>query len=508
MNISIPDLSLVVLVGPSGSGKTTFAARHFLPTEVLSSDACRGWVSDDPNHQAATKDAFEVLHYIAGKRLAAGRLTVVDATSVQPEARRPLVRLAKEHHVLPVAIVLNLPEKICSARNQDRPERQFGPRVIRHQRSQLQRSLRGLRREGFRQVHVLDEPEAIDQVQLTRTPLWCDRRNECGPFDVIGDVHGCGDELESLLGLLGYEPQLIAKEPGWLPISYAHPDGRRAVFVGDLVDRGPRCLAVLSIVRNMMRHTHALCVPGNHDEKLLRWLRGRKVKVAYGLAETIAQIEAVPNDEQETFKAQLIEFLDGLVSHCVLDGGKLVVAHAGMPEHLQGRASGRVRELAMYGETTGEIDEFGLPVRYNWAADYRGSAMVVYGHTPHAEARWLNRTINVDTGCVFGGRLTALRYPEETLVSTPARQVYCESARPLHPQGGPTLQQQSDHLLDAADVLGKRIISTRLRNNITIREENAMAAWEVMSRFAVDPKWLIYLPPTMSPSSGTSPSRR
>ena len=200
---------------------------------------------------------------------------------------------------------------------------------------------------------------------------------------------------------------------------------------------------------------------------------------------------------------ELAEFLDGLVSHYVLDDGKLVVAHAGMKAEMQGRGSGKVRDFALYGETTGETDEFGLPVRYNWAAEYRGPAMVVYGHTPVPEPEWLNRTVNIDTGCVFGGKLTALRYPEKEFVSVPAARTYCEPARPFLPdeQQAPklTAQQAHDDVLDADDVLGKRIISTRLRGNVTIREENATAALEVMSRFAANPKWLIYLPPTMSP---------
>src|SRR5919109_270473 len=144
MKISIPNLSLVVLIGPSGAGKSTFARKHFLPTEVLSSDACRAMVSDAENNQAATNDAFELLHFIAQKRLALGRLTVIDATNVQQEARKPLVALARAQHVLPVAIVFDLPEKICAERNASRPDRQFGVHVLRQQRAQLRRSLRGL----------------------------------------------------------------------------------------------------------------------------------------------------------------------------------------------------------------------------------------------------------------------------------------------------------------------------------------------------------------------------
>ena len=216
----------------------------------------------------------------------------------------------------------------------------------------------------------------------------------------------------------------------------------------------------------------------------------------------------MPDEVREPFCKELAEFLDGLVSHYVLDDGKLVVAHAGMKEEMQGRGSGKVRDFALYGETTGETDEFGLPVRYNWAAEYRGSAMVVYGHTPVPEPEWLNRTVNIDTGCVFGGKLTALRYPEREFVSVPAARTYCEPARPFLPddQQAPALtaQQAHDDVLDAEDVLGKRIVSTRLRGNVTIREENATAALEVMSRFAANPKWLIYLPPTMSPCETSS----
>lgn len=523
MHIKIPQLSLVVLIGPSGSGKSTFARKHFLPTEILSSDYCRALVSDDENAQTATSDAFEVLDYIAGKRLARGRLTVVDATSVQPEARKPLVQLARKYHCLPVAIVLNVPENVCHERNRERDDRTFGPHVVRQQRSQLRRSLKGLKREGFRHICVMDRVEDIEATTIERVPLWNDRRDEHGPFDLIGDVHGCCDELEELLGQLGYTKR-IQDEVGRLndgevqpssfllqPFCYAHPDGRKAVFVGDLVDRGPRVLDVVRIVHNMVQHGSGLCVPGNHDVKLVRKLRGKNVQLTHGLAQSWSEIEALPDDVREPFCKELADFLDGLVSHYVLDDGKLVVAHAGMKEEMQGRGSGKVREFALYGETTGETDEFGLPIRFNWAAEYRGSAQVVYGHTPVSEPEWLNRTMNIDTGCVFGGKLTALRYPEKEIVSVPARRVYCESSRPFKTvdeaddiSSPLSAQQLQDDILDADDVLGKRIVATRLQRNVIIREENATAALEVMSRFAANPKWLIYLPPTMSPSETTA----
>lgn len=321
-------------------------------------------------------------------------------------------------------------------------------------------------------------------------------------------------------------------------LKVSHPENRTVIFLGDLIDRGSASLAVLKLVMSMVRSGTALCVPGNHDMKLHKKLTGKAVQEKHGLAETLRQLEGEP----DAFKNDVKEFLYGLVSHYVLDSGKLVVAHAGLKEEMQGRGSGAVRSFCLYGETTGETDEFGLPVRYNWAAEYRGRAKVVYGHTPVPSAQWLNNTIDIDTGCVFGGSLTALRYPEEELVSVPAHTMYCEPVKPLEgaelssaavqavllpmneeavpPVGSGTtqptedkaaartgdsnntimsLQQQDDDVLDIEDVTGRRIVQTRLKNNILIRQENSIAALEAVSRFAVNPKWLIYLPPTMSP---------
>ncbi|MEU7036153.1 polynucleotide kinase-phosphatase [Streptomyces sp. NPDC046237] len=480
--LPVTDLSLVVLIGASGSGKSTFARRHFKPTEVISSDFCRGLVADDENDQSASKDAFDVLHYIAGKRLEAGRLTVVDATNVQQEARRQLVQLARQYDVLPIAIVLDLPEEVCQARNAVRPDRADMPRhVIQRHRRELRRSLRGLEREGFRKVHVLRSVEEVEAAEVVLEKRFNDLRHLTGPFDIIGDIHGCRSELETLLARLGY-------------VDGHHPEGRTAVFVGDLVDRGPDSPGVLRRVMGMVAAGDALCVPGNHENKLGRWLKGRKVQETHGLAETIEQL----GQESEEFRAEVGAFIDGLVSHYVLDEGKLVVCHAGLPEKYHGRTSGRVRSHALYGDTTGETDEFGLPVRYPWAEDYRGRATVVYGHTPVPNTSWVNNTICLDTGAVFGGRMTALRWPERELVDVPAEKVWYEPARPLVTEapGG-----HDGRPLDLADVHGRRIVETRQMGNVSVREENAAAALEVMSRFAVDPRLLAYLPPTMAPTA-------
>lgn len=480
--LPVTDLSLVVLVGASGSGKSTFARRHFKPTEVISSDFCRGLVSDDENDQGATKDAFDVLHYIAGKRLAAGRRTVVDATSVQSDSRRQLIDLAKQYDVLPIAIVLDVPEEVCAERNAARADRAEMPvRVIKRHIRELRRSIRHLEREGFRKVHVLRGVEDIEHATVVTEKRFNDLTHLTGPFDIVGDIHGCASELETLLAKLGYTDGV-------------HPEGRTAVFVGDLVDRGPDSPGVLRRVMSMVKSGNALCVPGNHENKYGRFLKGRKVQHTHGLAETIEQMEHVTDE----FRAEVREFIDGLVSHYVLDGGRLVVCHAGLPEKYHGRTSGRVRSHALYGDTTGETDEFGLPVRYPWAEDYRGRAAVVYGHTPVPEATWLNNTICLDTGAVFGGKLTALRWPERELVDVPAEKVWYEPARPLKSEapGG-----QDGRPLDLADVYGRRVVETRHQGRVAVREENAAAALEVMSRFAVDPRLLPYLPPTMAPTA-------
>ncbi|WP_405923712.1 polynucleotide kinase-phosphatase [Streptomyces sp. NBC_00035] len=480
--LPVTDLSLVVLIGASGSGKSTFARRHFKPTEIISSDFCRGLVADDENDQSASGDAFDVLHYIAGKRLAAGRRTVVDATNVQSESRKQLIELARQYDVLPIAIVLDVPEEVCAERNAARVDRADMPRrVIQRHTRELRRSLRHLEREGFRKVHILRGVEEAESAEIRTEKRYNDLTHLTGPFDIIGDIHGCASELETLLGKLGY-------------VDGVHAEGRTAVFVGDLVDRGPDTPGVLRRVMSMVGSGNALCVPGNHENKLGRHLKGRKVQHTHGLAETIEQLDG----ESDEFIAGVREFVDGLVSHYVLDGGRLVVCHAGLPEKYHGRTSGRVRSHALYGDTTGETDEFGLPVRYPWAEDYRGRAAVVYGHTPVPTATWLNNTICLDTGAVFGGKLTALRWPERELVDVPAERVWYEPAKPLASEapGG-----HEGRPLALTDVQGRRVVETRHAGRVSVREENAAAALEVMSRFAVDPRLLPYLPPTMAPTA-------
>lgn len=245
-------------------------------------------------------------------------------------------------------------------------------------------------------------------------------------YDVVSDVHGCLPELEELIAQLGYEPPAQRDSVAWTP-----PPGRHLVVAGDLVDRGPAILDTVELVMAMIAAGDASAVVGNHDDKLLRWLRGHAVKVSQGLEASVREVERRP----KAYRARLEEFLASLPSHLVLDEGRLVVAHAGLPERLHGAESAKARDFAMYGAVRAGRDEWGFPIRLDWAAEYGGSARVVYGHTPVITPEWSNRTIDIDTGCVFGNSLTALRYPELELVSVPARQVYQEKGGPFRERG-------------------------------------------------------------------------
>lgn len=493
MILEVPHFSLIVLVGPSGSGKSTFAARHFQSTEVVSSDRCRGLVTDNEADWSVNHAAFDVVFCIVRKRLEARRLTVVDATSVRREDRKALLELAASCHAPAIAVVLDLPPEICHARNAQRPDRAFGADVVQRHHKHLRSGLDNLADEGFFKVAVLSSEAEVNAVEIVRTKAPMDLRHMHGPFDIIGDIHGCYDEMVQLLAKLGYR---VEANPD-APRAYA-PAGRKAIFLGDLVDRGPNSPAVLRLVMSMVQQGDALCVPGNHDAKLFRKLKGHKVKVAHGLGRTLKQLAAEPPE----FTSQVQEFIDGLVHHYVLDDGRLVVAHAGLIETYHMGTSNKVQHFALFGDTTGERAPDGLPIRRNWALGYRGQPMVVYGHTPTATVNWLNHTTCIDTGCVFGGLLTALRYPEREFVQVPARERYYVSPRPLkypsHPPR-PPVELSYREPLDINDLLGKRFLQTRYDVDVRLSEAQAIAGLPGASRLAAQPGWVVYLPPQELP---------
>jgi protein phosphatase len=231
-------------------------------------------------------------------------------------------------------------------------------------------------------------------------------------YDVIGDVHGCFDELVALLEALGY---------AWIGAALTTPPGRQVVFVGDLVDRGPEVVAVVRLARTALRSGAARSVRGNHDERLARALGGDTVEDARSLQASLAQLAHLPARE----RAQLGAFLAELPTRLELDGGRLLVVHAGEPP---AGAPGTRDHFNVWGPATERSGLAGGQERVAWAARYTGPALVVYGHTPVLTPLWQGRTVNVDTGCVFGGQLTALRYPELDTVAVPARRAYSSTA--------------------------------------------------------------------------------
>ena len=398
MHIKVPEFALVIVVSANTTVKTNFINQHFTDSETVDSSDLKS----------------------IERRLKEKLFTVVYQTDIQSKSFQRLARLAKKYHCKPVAIVINLDEDTL------RKHANEPLHLIKRQANQVKTFTKNHRYNGIRKLYELDSVEAIDLSTLYRYKFWCNRQDEIGPFDIIGDVHGCAEELEQLLIKLGYKIEIGQSFPYGYEIT--PPSNRKAFFVGDLTDRGPDSPKVLRIVMSMIKQKKAFCVRGNHDDKLYRQLLGKNVKLKYGLEETVEQLDKEPSE----FVEQVRDFLGKLVNHYVLDRGNLVIAHAGLEESMHGRSSGKVNSFCLYGAVTGKKDEFGLVERLNWAADYKGEAAVVYGHTPQFEPTWENNTMNIDTGCVFGGWLTALRYPEREIVQIKALEEYYEYRKPIY----------------------------------------------------------------------------
>lgn len=382
----------------------------------MSSDRCRLLVSDDETNLAASKEAFKLFRSLIKYRLALGCLTVADSTALTRQARSELLAIGRKYKFHVALLIFNTPEPVCLECNAGR-ERRVPRKVIGAMSKQLDKTLQTAGEEGFDQVFVLSRED------LEHPDFKVDIRSfevtYPGPFDVIGDVHGCFDELTRLFDELGYRSTFGR---------YYHPAGRKAVFLGDLTDRGPQSLKCFWLVKAMVDAGNALYVPGNHCRKLVRFLEGRNIKIAHGLEKTVAEINELAEDERQHFKENFLALYHQAPLYLVLDNGKLVVSHGGIKEEMIGKVTERVRNFCFFGDTTGEVTDEGLPVRRDWARDYSGDALVVYGHTPVHKAEFVNNTIDIDQGCVLGGKLTALCYPEMTLVQVPALATYYERA--------------------------------------------------------------------------------
>ena len=415
--IILPEFSLIMLVGLSGSGKSSFAKKHFKQDEILSVDQ-----SAILKHDDASIKELEIFYDIAAQRLKAGKLTIIDDTNLYPDIRKNLIQLAKCFHVSIVAIIFNLPTiRYFEGKEVFLKNDHDNIKMI-NQYKQLQHSIKSMNKhEGIKTIYTFNSFDELNAVEIEYQLNLTNKLDEKGPFDIIGDIHGCFDEAKQLLEKLGY---VINKKDKYL---LSHSSNRRIIFVGDLVDRGPNSPEILRLVMDCVASGVAFCVNGNHDNKLKRKLIGRDVTISHGLQQTLDQL----SHERGEFTLEIVKFLDSLASHLIFDDGKLTVTHAGIKERYLGRYSPRISKFCMYGETTGEVDKFGLPIRYPWANEYKGNSLIVYGHTPVQKPEWINNTINIDTGCVFGGKLTALRYPEKELVSVDAKKTYYEPIKPI-----------------------------------------------------------------------------
>jgi protein phosphatase len=408
--------ALIVLIGPAATGKTTWARQHFEQTQVVSADVCRAMIADDENDQEATRDALRLFHRIIGERLKRGLPTVADSTALSAGAREELLRDAAMYHRPVIALVFAMPPDVQQMWNGQR-SRRAPPAVLAEHRQLLQHTLHVLCNEGFNQIVIVRSPEELNRL-VVRVGAFSPE-NDLGPFDIIGDVHGCYDELCALLLALGY----VRQGEDW-----AHPKGRRAIFVGDLADRGPQNVAVWKLVLAMCEHNHALLVIGNHDNKLMRWLMGRPVRVGKGLLSTISEIESLPEPEQSQFRGRLLALLRATPGYLLLDHERLVVTHAGIRDDMIGRWDRHIASFCLYGDVMG-FDGEGMPLRRNWSMERIArppAPLIAYGHVVVEETAFINNTVDLDTGCCFGGRLTALRYPERTFIAIPARMVYAE----------------------------------------------------------------------------------
>ena len=402
--------TLFILVGPSASGKSTFAQRHFPATMWVATDNCRGLICDYPGNQQVSEDAFSLFYTLIEQRLANGCATIADSTALKKNYRQRLYDLAARYQFRTVLVLFDLPLETCQS--QDRPrEYAVGEQVLQQQFKSFARTKTELCGEPYHELIVLRSPEEITQFAFYWTSPVVER-SDYALFDIIGDVHGCHKLLTELLTQLGYQ-----KAPQ--QHHYAHPGGRRAIFVGDIMDRGTENLKVLDLVYDMCRYNSAWYVPGNHCNKFFRYLGGSTVTVNEGLEQTVAEFTALTIGDQQKYRMKFCHLYAQAPPYLLLDHGRLVVVHAGITPYYLGRTDRKVWDICLYGPTILSNKPNQDPLA--WTDQYgNGKPLVVYGHIPVPEARWHKNSIGIDLGAVKGGSLAALRYPEKEVVQVKA----------------------------------------------------------------------------------------
>jgi protein phosphatase len=397
--------SLVILFGPSGSGKSTFAHRHFPHTMCVSTDDCRAMISDYAGNQQVSEDAFLLFYTLIEKRMANGHATVADSTALRQVYRDRLYKMARKYQFRIVLVFFDLPFDLCKKQDMKR-ECAVGDKVLEQQFKSLTKARGEIAHEKYDEIMVFQRQEEIAAFSCYWTQPLIERADK-GPFDIVGDVHGCAEQLEKLFTRLGYRQD---ETKGY----YFHPERRRAVFLGDIVDRGGSNLKTLDIVYRMWRSGNAYYVPGNHCNKVFRYLNGRNVNINEGMDKTVAELAAVSNQEREQWSSKFSLLYASAPPYLLLDRGRLLVCHAGILPRYIGRTDHKACECCLYGPAAIASVKPQDPLA--WTSQYNAPHLLVYGHIPVAEPRWHNNTVDIDLGAGHDGSLAALRYPEKEIV--------------------------------------------------------------------------------------------
>lgn len=513
MKIHLPHAGIVLLIGASSSGKSTWLQRavdnkDISPSEIVSSDTFRILVSDTDfidtvsghpherelnveQYRAITAEAFSLLQQTVEARCRLNKLTFVDATNLSEAERKVYFTMAKKQHVPIYGLLLDLPLETLLKQDELR-ENPRGKARMKQQARKIQEQKRVLKKEPFTRLY---QASSIEELQIVRhpSPLYL----EIGQgLDMIGDIHGCFDEMILLLEKLGY-----VSEDGL----YTHPDGRKLLSLGDIMSRGPKSLETMQFWQRHIEAGVAYMIDSNHGYKIARFLEGQKVTLRHG--DELIEQELTTYEQQhgyvatEGLKRKLTDMLRQAPSHYVLTKNSVpyaVAVHAGIRDRYIGKDSPRIRDFCRYGDVTG-LTENGRPIRSDWYTEHQSPLLIIWGHDPQPKPLKINQTLNIDQGVVFGGALTALRYPEETVESVPAMQDYAQDAQ------NPLLAAQAKRF-DPPNI--QQFINgfqvETVFGHISIQAGQAKAAIDTVSHYTVPLEQLVYIPPTMSPTPVTS----
>lgn len=517
MGIVLPYAGIVLLVGTSNSGKSTFLKKlienkQILPSEVVSSDDFRILVSDSDfidwtqkprdesdslynQYQKISEEAFSLMDLTIEKRCKLNKLTFVDATNLFSEDRKKYITIARKHHVPIVAIVMDVEQDVLLERDKIR-DTPRGKQKINQQYQTFKRERRFIKKEGYLATYfILNNTDYIEIIRKSNNPIEIEVKNG---IDIIGDIHGCYQEFLKLLVKLGYE----INEKGY----YVHPAGRKFLSLGDIMSRGPKSLETMQFFLRHVKKGLAYMIDSNHGWKIARWLEGKKVTLNHGdeLVEEEFKHFKEQYGEEHTLelKQSLKELLLNAPSHYILTKNHvptLVCTHAGIKDEFIGKQSIDISDFCRYGDVDG-FDEEGKPIRRDWSIHHKSNILIVWGHDPKPKPLIINNTINIDQGVVFGGELTAIRYPEKEYVSVQALENYSDGkSNPLK-----ELDRNRLNTPNIAKFLNGYSVLTDELGEIHIPKEYVIPSIDTVSHFTVPIEELIYIPPTMSPTPSPS----